>query len=223
MTRLSAHLAAGIGALLVFGAGSARADYLNWTYTLSLTGGPNFLSSPDNLASIAFAVPSSSTPGALVIPPFGNLNLVNPNSSAESFSAANDSFDIKMTITDKGSGNQQGVLDWHGSFTGTINPQAGPNDSSGVTFALNNPEQKITFAGHTYDFTLTPGSTNINGPDGAPITISGTGTVTTSTDSGGGNTGPATTPEPSSLLLAGSALGLALARWRKQSLRPKVA
>jgi hypothetical protein len=225
MKRLSAHPAALLGALLVLGAGTARADFnSNWGYTLSLDSGPTFNSSSNN-SNVSFALNADGTTGVATIP-VGNLS---SNSSSTTMDPVAASYKLTIGITD-GSSGQEHNFSWQGTISGNV---SSPTTSSSGTQSPGQSTLQNVFGGpltesallggNMYTVTIQPGATAINAPKQSSVPVSATVTVAaeSSGNQPGGNTPPpgggvSSTPEPSSLLLAGCAASLlGLARLRR--------
>lgn len=214
MKRLSARPAALVGALLLLGAGPVRADFVDWSYSWSLGQGqgPTFTSG-NSTVSLALAA-NASTGGAVI--PAGNFTT---NSAAGSQDLFHAGFDVTLGITDNPSHAAHNFV-WHGTITGGLS-----TTSSSLVNAFGSPlTQTFTLGGHAYRVTIDPSSSNINAPGGAPTLIDALVSVSNATGGGGGGNGggngggggPLKTPEPSTWVLAGSALVLfGLAGWRR--------
>jgi hypothetical protein len=218
--------------VLLFGASPARADFLNWSYSWKLTAGPTFTSNNSNV-SMALA-PGAST-GASTI----STAAISASSASPTTDSFNSTYGLSLTIKDNPSGNQ-GTLSWNGLISGSVGP-----GSSTLQNTFSGPlTESLTLAGHVYKVTLEPSPANIPAPNSnsralidAQVAVSdvnpstggggntggtggNTGGGTGGNTHGGGGTGAtvSSTPEPSSLVLAGSALSLAgLAGWRRRT------
>jgi hypothetical protein len=225
MKRLLANPAALLGALMVLGAGTARADFnSNWGYSLSLDSGPTFNSASNN-SNVSFALNADGATGVQTIP-VGNLS---SNSSSTTLDPVGASYHLTVGITDGASGKEHDFT-WQGTISGSVSSPT--TDSSGNQIAgqstLHNVfggplSEQALLGGNIYTVTIQPGATAINAPKQSSVPVSATVTVAaeSSGNQPGGNNPPpgggvSSTPEPSSLLLAGCAASLlGLSRWRR--------
>jgi hypothetical protein len=202
--------------------GSARADYMNWSYHWALTDGPTF---PSGFSNIAFALHPGAASGASTIP-VGNFS---SNSAATSPDSFNATYGLGLTITDNAT-KDQGTLNFHGLLSGSLTASG-----SGVTNVIKDPSQNLTLDGRVYHVIL-DSATGVAGPNDGIASInahvsvtdpsgskSASGSPSTLTDSlhksqpAPGAAPAATAPEPTALVLAG--LGLTLCGvpcWRRR-------
>jgi hypothetical protein len=206
--------------------GSARADYMNWSYHWALTDGPTF---PSGFSNIAFALHPGATTGASTIP-VGNFS---SNSAATSPDSFNATYGLSLTITDNAT-KDQGTLNFHGLLSGALNASG-----SGVTNVIKDPSQNLTLDNHVYHVTL-DSATGVAGPSDGIASINAHVSVTdlsgpkSASDPGSplsaniqlsqqaARAAPAAAaPEPTALVLAG--LGLTLCGvpcWRRRVTGP---
>jgi hypothetical protein len=227
MKHLAARRAAWMTALLLLlGASPARADFMNWSYSWKLTAGPTFTSSNSN---VSVALANGASQGAATLP----AAAISASSASPTTDSFNASYGLSLSIKDNPSGNA-GTLTWNGQISGTVGPGTSTLQN---TFSAPLTES-LTLAGHIYKVTLEPSPANIPAPNSntralidAQVAVSdastggggntgGTGNTGGGTGKTGGGPGPqvSSTPEPSSLLLAGCALSLASAAgWRRRA------
>jgi hypothetical protein len=206
MKLLSARPAAWLAALVFFGAGHARAD---WTASWSLgTGqGPTFAQGNSNVSFAPFGSDKSGTDIKAA-----TLSSASSSLSSDTF---NTPFDLSVLVKDTTSGATS-TLSWHGTISGTVSPSTG-NLEANIQSPLT---QTITsLSGNNYTFTL-PASVSIPNPADSNTGAQGLVDAQVSVAPSSGTPPPTEkTPEPSSLVLAGSALSLAaLAAWRRRGL-----
>jgi MYXO-CTERM domain-containing protein len=193
-----------MAALVFFGAGHARAD---WTASWSLGAGqgPTFTSGNSSVLVTPFGSDASGSDIKAA-----TLSSVSSSLSADAF---NTPFDLSVTIKDTSTG-ATGSLTWHGQLTGSISPSGG-NLQASFTSPLK--QTALNINGNDYAFTLT---SPVNIPDPASSNTGAQGLIDAEVkvSPSSGNPPPTNqTPEPSSLVLAGSALSLAaLAAWRRR-------
>jgi hypothetical protein len=172
---------------------SARAEFMNWSYSWDLNGGPTFTSGQTN---VSFALNRDSAPGGATIG-VGNLSTNSSSTGSDSF---NTPYTLTLEITDKTT-QDTGTLTFHGLISGTVGPT-----TSSLKNTFSDPNQSLTLDGHVYSFRLDP-STTIPSPDQAPAAVHAQVSLHIPVD-------PVPfppvkrAPEPSCLLLAG--LGLSL-------------
>jgi hypothetical protein len=208
MKRLSARSAAVVGVMLLFGVNPARADFVDWSYSWSLGQGqgPTFTS---GTSTVALALAASAGTGGPTIPAGNFTSNSAAGSPADTF---NTHYDVTLGLTDNPSHAAHNFV-WQGTITGSLSAT-----HSSLVNTFNSPlTQTFTLGSHQYQVTIDPSSTNINAPGGAPTLIDALVVVSNATGGGNGGGGgpPPKTPEPSTWVLAGSALALfGLARWR---------
>jgi hypothetical protein len=201
--------------------GSARADYMNWSYHWALSDGPTFAS---GFSNIAFALHPGGSTGASTIP-VGNFS---SNSVATSPDAFHATYGLALTITDNAT-HDSGKLTFHGLLSGTLTA-----NGSSATNVFSDPSQNLTLDGRIYHVGL-DSVTGVTGPaDGiasidanvsvtppsGSVSNSNTGSAQTTSSQQANSPSAATAPEPSTLLLAG--LGLTLCGvpcWRRRATR----
>jgi hypothetical protein len=219
MKRLSARPAALVGALLLFAAGPARADftYSNWSYNWTASV-PSTVPSSGGTASVSFGLSQGAGAAQINV---GNFS-ANGGATPDAFGT---SYSLNLALTDNADPSHPNTsLTWQGTVSGSV----GPN---GWTVSNNFAQpltQSTTFDGHTYTVTLQPQSFNIPAPNTStgqgPSTQTDIIALVSVTNAGGGGP-PVTvppvsqTPEPSTLLLAATAAALGLARQRKAARR----
>jgi hypothetical protein len=195
-----------MAALVFFGAGHARAD---WTASWSLgTGqGPTFASGNSNVTVTPFGSDKSGTDIKAA-----TLSSVSSSLTSDSF---NSPFDLSVLVKDTTSG-ATGTLTWHGTISGTASPASG---SLEATFQSPLKQTITNLSGNDYTFIM-PSSVSIPNPADSSTGAQGLADAQVSVAPSSGTPPPTEkTPEPSSLVLAGSALSLAaLAAWRRRGL-----
>jgi hypothetical protein len=211
MKPFAGHVAALIVSVLLLDGGVARADFMNWSASWSLGPGqgPSFVSGLSNVA-LALSPAGAGGPSLNV----GNFTTNSVTTEADTFHST---YDLSMHITD-GTTHDTGTLTFHGLISGTTGP-----DGQGLTNNFSNPSQTLTLDGHSYKVSLEP-STVIPDTNHAAITLSALVSVADASSKGGGSQGQGgqqqggggvqQAPEPSSLLLVGTALCFAGAAWR---------
>jgi hypothetical protein len=229
MNRLNARLLALAIALVL--AGSARADFTDWSFSWSLNpAGPTFTNGNSN---VAFAIAPGGAGAATI--PIGNITASSSSLATDSF---NTPFSLVLHLKDNPS-SASGNLTWNGLIAGAV----GPTSSTLVNNFSGAASQSITLGSHTYQVTIEP-FTNavINAPGGASTLLDAQVVVSNATTGGGGNNGGGNNgggnnkgggtqggqvqnvPEPSTLVLAGCAVSLAgLGRCRRRARRGAVA
>jgi hypothetical protein len=193
-----------MAALVLFGAGQARAD---WTASWSLGAGqgPSFSSGNSSVLVTPFGTDASGTDIKAA-----TLSSVSSSLTADSF---NTPFDLSVTVKDTTTG-ATGSATWQGVITGSVSPS-----SANLQASFQSPLQMTisNINGNNYTLTL-PSSVNIPNPADSNAGAQGLvdGQVKVSPSSG--NPPPTNqTPEPSSLVLAGSALSVAaVSAWRRR-------
>jgi hypothetical protein len=195
-----------MAALVLLGAGQARAD---WTASWSLGAGqgPSFSSGNSSVLVTPFGTDASGSDIKAA-----TLSSVSSSLTADSF---NTGFDLSVTIKDTTTG-ATGSATWHGLITGSVAPS-----TANLQATFQSPLQMTVSNVNGNNYTLTlPSSVNIPNPADSNAGAQGLvdAQVKVSPSSGGGNPPPTNqTPEPSSLVLAGSALSLAaLSAWRRR-------
>ncbi len=183
----------------------ARADYMNWSYSTSAVP-PGFSVTGANNGS-----------GAVQLTPFNNvaggssiaaLAYQTAASTPVTFSAANTSYTLTMTITDNAT-HDSGSLTFVGSISGGLSPTS---SSLVNTFAVT--QKSLTLDGHVYTVSL-PSSVALASPTSPQQDILAKVNVS--------NGGVQSAPEPTSLVLGG--LGVCLTGlgswWKRQRQRAR--
>jgi hypothetical protein len=189
-------LLSSLSALLLFGAAQARADYL---YHWSITPNSGVITSAGNTGSVTVTVaPDPVTPvsgdTSFLAATIGVTHSPNPTSATDSY---NLTYQLQMTVTDTSTNKTSNPITFDASLNGTVTAS-----TSNLTNTFVDPSQYVTVSGQKYTVTLTPtliASVPLlsNAPAAeinASVTV-GTATV-------------ASTPEPSTLVLAGVASSL---------------
>ncbi|HWG41456.1 MAG TPA: hypothetical protein VN688_01630 [Gemmataceae bacterium] len=203
MNRLSSLPLAALVVSLAAAVGSARADYLNWSYGTS-TVPPGFS-----------ATGAGGGGGSVQLTPFANgaggtsipiLAFVTSAGTPVTFNAATSTYTLTMTITDKAT-NDSGSLTFHGAIGGSLSPT-----SASLTNTFTDTQQSLTLDGHVYTVTLPP-SLSLADPTKPQQSLTATVSVTNGPISG--------VPEPASLVLGGLGFSLlGVGGWWKRGRRP---
>lgn len=203
MHHLPARLLAFVFVSTVLAASSARADFMNWSYSTSAVP-PGF----------AVTGANNNGGGAVQLTPFSNVSgastisvLAYATSATVpvTFDPAKSTYTLTMTITDSTT-QDKGSLSFTGSIGGGLTPT-----SSTLTNTYSATQKSLTLDGHVYTVTL-PASMALSGPLTPQQNITASVSVSNAV---------ASAPEPASLLLGGlgfSALGLG--GWWRRLRRP---
>jgi hypothetical protein len=196
-------------ALAVLCGNTARADYLNWTYTSNpnVPGISTGASSPNGGALVTLTNFSTPQAGAVSIPVIAYVTATSSTTPINFGPSTNSpsTYSLAMTITD-GTTHDSGTLNFTGSLAGPLTAT-----TSGVVNTLTPvSSNSLTLDGHSY--TVTIPQVTLAPPTSPQRDIMATVKVSTVTGGTGGNT-PApppttSTPEPGSIILA--CLGIAL-------------
>jgi hypothetical protein len=198
----------GLLAALLLCAGGARAELISFGY--SWGGTPSTPASAAAAGSVALSLAADGSASAVG----GGSPTFIPGATFVTTSTATDSapdtFDVKyglsLHLTDTESGEFADL-----TFSGTL---SGSLTATGSTLlaVFDNPLTRTAVLGaHAYTVTISPIFFDVPGPGGTPVQIG----ALVKAD---GNPGPVPqqTPEPSSLLLAGLALPMVGAAWRRR-------
>jgi hypothetical protein len=185
----------------------ARADFTDWTYTVSRDPVSILSSSGNSGVSLAVdaggAAKSSIT--AVVLTTF---------SSSQTSDPVNGSYSVSLNITD-GQNNSGSV-----TFTGALNGSLSNSSTNLTNGFTSNTTQTVTIGSHKYTVTAdytAPGAPG-SGKTGS-ITFS-VSVADASNGGGNGNGGGSQAPEPSTLVLAGLAVPVCLGAWMRRNRRP---
>lgn len=187
---------AGIALVLLLGSGAfVRADLIQWGYNWE-PGATKISADGGGTGHLGLTdAPSNSAAGT------SNTVITNlrafstaPSSAPDVFNHAN--FNFTLQLKDLAS-NQTGTVSFSGFFSGTLTA-----NSANIKANFTSPTtETVTLGGNTYTVTL--GTYSPPGPPGASNAGSLNATVAVTPGSGKGHT--SSTPEPSTLVLAGLA------------------
>jgi hypothetical protein len=209
MKPLSYFSCLALAAALLLGAGGARADFADFSYSWSTVPSPPVF--PSGTGSVALALSSGSSSATL-----GGGQVAIPGASVTTASVAggatpadhfNVNYALKLHLTDQGSG-QSADLSFSGTFAGDLTAA-----SSTVTSTFHDPvTQRATLGGHVYSVTIDPTFSNVPAPN-----VPGSADIKALVQAGRQvHVQAEQTPEPSALALTGLALPLLGAAWRRR-------
>ncbi len=195
-------------ALLVLGAGQARAEMIDFTYHWSVVPSAIITGNPGNTGSVNVAAwPDPSTPVQAVLNsstftfiPAANVTTSSTAGGTIPPDVYDTTFSMKLTLTDSKS-NQSGDLTFAANLQGTLT-----QTTSNLQVSFQDPLTKsISLGGNLYTVTINPAMFDAPAPTNtAPKQIFANVTV-------------ANAPEPSGLVLGATAiLGLAGRRWLRR-------
>jgi len=210
MKPLSLLSCPALAAALLLGAGGARADFANFTYSWSTVPSPPVF--PSGTGSVALALaPDGSSSAAL-----GGGAVAIPGASVTTASVAGGAtpadhfaidYALKLHLTDTGSA-ESADLSFSGTFAGDLTAT-----TSTVTSTFHDPvTQQATLGGHVYSVTINPTFSNVPAPN-----VAGSADIKALVQAARQVHAQAEqTPEPSALALTGLALPLLGAAWRRR-------
>jgi hypothetical protein len=205
-------------ALVLGTASTARAEYLNWSYSWSMTP-PTITSAQSGI--VAATVSGWTTPGVtspvdvVTLTTFASSSSTNPGD----FVIPHTHYDLTLSLTDNAiPGMLPKTITMGGEMWGTVSPT-----QISVFNSFTTPTGSTSFGGHSYSVTLT----KFTPPtlDGLGTPVSGAITAQISVDKGAnggpgtGGGGPSKTPEPASLVLAGMVFPVLM--WYRGRRRPE--
>jgi PEP-CTERM motif len=204
MRSFSTLLAGAVSSLLLAG-GTARADFINWSY--NWTPSATAVVSDTSTTSL---LKLSNEPGASAA---GNSDIVATNITAMSDAPrsnpdvfdSNGGFSLKLHLTDQESG-QSTDLTFGVKFTGTMSSQSTNVDAD----FMSPTEAQVQLGNNVYHVTIGPYS-----PPGPTSQVDNKGSIGATVAISAATIAKA--PEPSTMALSGVALSfLGFASWRKR-------
>jgi hypothetical protein len=210
MQYLRAFAGPAVAAALLLAAGSARADFVNFSYAWSIQPAPVI---PSGTGNVTFSLESGDSTAQI-----GGGKAVIPGASFQTSSLTttggdkyNTDFGLTLKLTE---GDKSGELTFKGTLAGTLSAS-----SSSVTVAFHNPTtQTLQLGGHNYLVTIGPMLLNVPAP-GASSAGGKIQAEVRAVSAAVGQTPPPqsqNTPEPSGLILGVTALlGLGARRWAR--------
>lgn len=197
---------------LTLGGGNVQADVVNFGYHYDISPGAVF---PAGTGSVSFALGGDGTVNVTTgVATYLHAAFVSTTSSATNpLDSFNDRpFTFGMKITDTASG-QTGTV----TFNGVLSGQLGAGSSSLTASFPDGAAGSVGLGGRQYSVALGPSPLPLPAPGSSPGQLDVTVTVTSQPQ----EPRPTTTPEPSTLILGGSAASLLLVAHIRR--RPKVA
>jgi hypothetical protein len=200
-----------LAVVVLLGAGQARADMIDFSYSWSVQPGSVF---PGGTGSATLAAAADGTASAELgssTPTFiPGATLTTTSSATDVPDSFGTTFSMKVHLTDTAS-SEAGDLTFSGSLAGTLT-----FSTSSLTATFDDPFTKtLTLGDHTYTVTIDPSLVSAPAPGAtSPASVDAKVTVA---DAGPVDPPPAQTPEPTSLVLAGLGLPLLVAAraWRR--------
>jgi hypothetical protein len=196
-----------LAAALLLAAGSARGEFVDFSYGWSMKPAPVL---PSGTGNVTFSLEAGDARGEA-----GGAQVSIPGATIQTSSVATGSgdkyhadFDMTLTLRE---GDKSGDLTFRATVAGALT-----GSSSSATVAFHDPvTQTVHVGGH--DYTVTIGPTTVNVP--SPVAAFSAKIDALVRVGAQGAPAPNQTPEPSALALAGLALPLLGGAWRLRRVR----